>query len=234
MRISDLSRESGIPIPTIKYYLREGLLPPGRRTARNQAAYDDGHLRRLRLVRVLVDVGGLTLAAVRRVLEILERPDEPLHEALAAAHTALRRDAPAPDGQLEPVRAETDAWLTTLGWSLHPHNPARDDLAAALLALRRLGWEVGPEVFGRYAPHADALAEAEIAYVAASPDRESAIQSTVIGTVVFERALLALRRLAHEHHSRRRFGESRGSAPVATKRSPRRPSGAAPPPGRGA
>jgi len=39
MRISQLSAESGVPIPTIKYYLREGLLPggeatspPGRRT----------------------------------------------------------------------------------------------------------------------------------------------------------------------------------------------------------
>jgi hypothetical protein len=179
-------------------------------------------------------MGGLTLAAVRRVLEILERPNEPLHEALAAAHTALRRDVPAPDRELAVTRAETDAWLTTLGWSLHPHNPARDDLAAALLALRRLGWEVGPEVFGRYAPYADALAEAEIAHVAESPDRESAVQSTVIGTVVFERALAALRQLAHEHHSRRRFGESRGSAPVPTERSPRRPSVGAPPRGRGA
>ncbi len=28
MRISELSRRSGVSIPTIKYYLRDGLLPP--------------------------------------------------------------------------------------------------------------------------------------------------------------------------------------------------------------
>jgi DNA-binding transcriptional MerR regulator len=206
MRISELSHESGVPIPTIKFYLREGLLQPGCRTARNQAAYAEEHVRRLHLIRVLVEVGGLTLGAVRRVVDTLERPDEPLHEALGAAHTALRRDEPQPDPRLPATRAETDAWLATLGWTLHADNPARDDLAAALLALRQLGWKVGPDVFDRYAPHADKLAEDEIIFVAGSSDRESAVEATVIGTVVFEKALAALRRLAHEHHSRRRFG----------------------------
>ena len=134
----------------------------------------------------------------------------PLHESLAAAHTALRRDELGPDPRLPAARAETDAWLSSLGWELHPDNPARNDLAGALLALRQLGWDVSPTVFARYARHADALAAAEMAFVATSPDRERAIEATVIGTVVFERAFAALRRLAHEHHSRRRFGARKG------------------------
>lgn len=210
MRISDLSRASGVPIPTIKFYLRERLLPPGQRTARNQASYDDGHLRRLRLVRVLVEVGGLTLDGARDVIAALERPDAPLHEALAAAHVALHRGARSIDPELAPVRTETDAWLRTgPGWSLSGENPAHDDLAAALLALRRVGWQVGPEVLERYARHADAIADAELAYVAEAPTPEAAVEATVVGTVVFERALSALRRLAQEHHSRRRFQRSR-------------------------
>lgn len=31
MRISELSRRSGVPMATIKYYRREGLLPEGAR-----------------------------------------------------------------------------------------------------------------------------------------------------------------------------------------------------------
>lgn len=206
MRISELSRASGVPLPTIKYYLREGLLPGGERTARNQASYDDGHLRRLHLVRVLVEVGGLSLEAVRSVLDALDRNDVPLHETLAAAHTALRRETAVRDEALPMARAETDAWLETLRWNLGGDNPARDDLAAALLALRHLGWRVGPEVFDRYARHAEALADAELAYVAEQEEPAAAVEATVIGTVVFERALTALRRLAQEHHSRTRFG----------------------------
>lgn len=209
MRISELSRVSGVPIPTIKYYLREGLLPVGLRTAANQAAYGDEHARRLRLVRVLVEVGGLSLSAVRGVLDALEQTDRPLHDTLATAHVPLRQNPTEPDAGLADARADVDAWLDTLGWELGAQNPARDDLAAALLALRHLGWEAGPEVFALYAPHADALAEAEIGYVASRDDRQAAVEATVIGTVVFDRAFSALRRLAHENQSRRQLGAGR-------------------------
>ena len=56
MRISELSSRSGVPVATIKYYLREGLLPAGERTSATQARYGDAHVERLRLVRALVDV----------------------------------------------------------------------------------------------------------------------------------------------------------------------------------
>ncbi len=206
MRISDLSRATGVPIPTIKFYVREGLLLPGRLTSSNQATYDDGHARRLRLIRVLVEVGGLSLDAVRRVLEALARRDAPLHEVLAVAHTALRRDQGSTDPGLPAARAEIDAWLADRGWRLAPATPAGDELAAALVALRQLGWPVGPEAFDRYAEHADELAKAEVDYVAAATDPQAAVETMVIGTVVFGRALAALRMLAQEHHSRASLG----------------------------
>lgn len=207
MRISELSRESGVSIPTIKYYLRDGLLPTGERTAPNQATYGEAHLRRLRLIRVLADVGGLTLESIRSVLGAIDGAETPLHDVLAAAHTSLRREKTEGSPRIDEARREVDAWLNEVGWNLGPDSPARDDLAAALSALRDLGWSVGPAAFSRYVPHADAIAEAEIAHLAGLPDRAAAVEATVIGTVVFERALSALRRLAHEHHSRTRFGK---------------------------
>ena len=206
MRISELSRASGVPIPTIKFYLREGLLPAGRLTASNQATYHAEHARTLRLVRVLVEVGGLSLDAVRRVLGALDRRDAPLHEVLALAHTALRRDPVWSDQALPAARAEIDAWLARRGWELAAGTPAGDELAASLIALRQLGWPVGPEAFDRYAEHAWAIAEAEVAHVAAVGDPRTAVETMVVGTVVFGRALTALRLLAQEHHSRGGLG----------------------------
>ena len=49
MRISELAAVTGVTIPTIKFYLREGLLPSGVARAANQADYDETHVRRLRL-----------------------------------------------------------------------------------------------------------------------------------------------------------------------------------------
>jgi hypothetical protein len=66
-------------------------------------------------------------------------------------------------------------------------------------------------VFAPYAEAAFRLAEREIEYVAARADpgaeraRAEAVEDVIIGTVVFEVALVALRRLAQEHHSASRF-----------------------------
>ncbi|MET1074743.1 MAG: MerR family transcriptional regulator, partial [Umezawaea sp.] len=51
MRMAELSAESGVPVATIKYYLREGLVPAGELTSPNQAQYQARHLQRLKLVR---------------------------------------------------------------------------------------------------------------------------------------------------------------------------------------
>ncbi len=64
MRMAALSEASGVPVPTIKFYLREGLLPPGHRTSPNQSQYDDEHVRRLALIRSLTEIGGYSLATV--------------------------------------------------------------------------------------------------------------------------------------------------------------------------
>ncbi|CAN5679250.1 MerR family transcriptional regulator [soil metagenome] len=205
MRISDLSRQSGIPIPTIKFYLREGVLPAGSRTAPNQATYGEAHLRRLHLIRVLAEVGGLTLSAVRRVVDALGHDELPLTEVLSVAHRALETVTAGGPG-LSEARREVDAWIEARGWEVTAGAPARDALAATLVALRGLGWQVGPRVFDRYAGHMDEIARTELAYVAGMESREAAVEATVIGTVVFERAMVALRRLAQEHHSRQLLG----------------------------
>ena len=73
MRISELSTRSGVPVPTIKYYLREGLVPEGVRSSPTQAEYDDVHLQRLRVIRALVG-SGVSVAETRKVLAALDRP----------------------------------------------------------------------------------------------------------------------------------------------------------------
>jgi len=44
--MAELSKTSGVPVATIKFYLRERLLPAGERTGPNQSIYGEQHLRR--------------------------------------------------------------------------------------------------------------------------------------------------------------------------------------------
>ena len=216
MRISELSRASGpgVSIPTIKFYLREGLLPPGRPTGPKQAEYSEDHLRRLRLIRTLTEIGRLSLRQVRSVLERMDDRRRPLHELLGVAH---RASGPPPSEDPPPAdvvqaRAEVDRFLADLGWRVSRDAPGRTALAEALATLRRLGRDADAAVFRPHARAADRLAAHEVGTLAGTGSRAEAVEAAVVGTVVFEAALVALRRLAHEHHSARRFSQARSPA----------------------
>lgn len=207
MRIGELSRKTGVPVPTIKYYVREGLLPAGELTSRNQASYDETHERRLRLIRALLDVGGMKVAEIADVLAAVDDPERPLHKVLGAA---ADRVGGTPAGQDD---AETAAARTTVaglisrrGWHTHESNPAADDLARALAALARLGHGSFAELLETYAEAAEQVAQADLAYVDRRVALEDMVEGVVIGTVLGEAVFSALRRLAHVDASARLYG----------------------------
>ncbi|NAZ85581.1 MerR family transcriptional regulator, partial [Kineococcus indalonis] len=110
MLVSALAAASGVPVPTIKYYLREGLLHPGRATGATRAEYGEDHVRRLRLVRALAEVGGLPLARVREVVAALDA-ETPLPVALGTAHDALAaRAAPGAGAELAAAVIADAGW----------------------------------------------------------------------------------------------------------------------------
>jgi DNA-binding transcriptional MerR regulator len=200
-----LSHASDVSVPTIKYYLREGLLPAGEPTAANQARYDETHLHRLRLIRVLRTVADLPIATIGQILAAVDDQEQPLHHVLGVAHAALN-PPPAPEDQLLiEAQREVDAWLGQLGWRVSAQAPARGALAHALASLRQLGREHSPQALDIYAEAADRVAAWELDRLAATDTREEQVENVVVGTVLYEAVLTALRRLAQEHHSTMRF-----------------------------
>ncbi|WP_432536717.1 MerR family transcriptional regulator [Kineococcus arenarius] len=202
MLVSALAAASGVPVPTIKYYLREGLLPPGRATGATRAEYGEEHVRRLRLVRALTEVGGLPIARVRQVLACLEGAT-PLLTALGTAHDALAGPVapPAPAAGLQAAAA----LVADAGWRVDPGCASLSQLGAALAALEGAGLPVEPATLQRYVRAADEVARDEVAAVPGG-DAADAVEFAVLGTVLHEPVLLALRRLAQQHHCAARFG----------------------------
>lgn len=197
MQISDLAARTGVPLATVKFYLRAGLLSPGEATSATRASYDESHVRRLRLVRALVDVGGLRLAAVRDVLAALDDPDRSQHDLFGAAHEPLATDATEVD---QGALAKADAHLARVGWAVHPLATQRRVLARALAACDAVGHPIDEVTFDTYARAALTVAEVDLASVPTG-DRTLAVERVVVGTVLHEPLLLALRRLAHAHVS---------------------------------
>ena len=209
MRISELSRATGVPVATIKFYLREGLVPEGVRTSPNQAQYDDAHVQRLRLVRALVGVGGLSIAATREVLGHIDEPAQPTLDLLGAAHQAVAPELPD-DVEVTRGGALGGCW----GWSScvsRVVGTRRDGidlgvagLAVALAALDDAGFVVEPDRMDTYAEAMMRVARAEIDDLPTETP-SAAVRYVVLGTVLVEPVLLALRRLAQREASVARF-----------------------------
>jgi DNA-binding transcriptional MerR regulator len=171
MRISDLSAQTGIPVATIKFYLRENLLHPGVRTAVTQAQYEQSHVARLRLIRALLGPGKLSVAAAHRVIHAIEEPPESLYEVLGVAATAVA-------------------------------GPNLDD---ALRALDEAGFELPEGALDVYTEHMRQIAQFEIDNLP-TDSPAAAVRYVVLGNVLVEPLILALRRLAEQEASARRFG----------------------------
>ncbi|MFD8542555.1 MerR family transcriptional regulator [Streptomyces sp. NPDC059649] len=209
MRLAELSERSGVSTATIKYYLREGLLQPGHRVTATQAAYGEEHLRRLRLVRALIQIGKVPVAVAREVIAAAEDTSLDHHMRLGAATRALPHEpGPAEDDEAtRTARRSVDALLEQLGWrGMHAeHSPVLGTLVASVAALVRLGYPCDTAHLLPYGRLAAELAVADLDTVEEQPTAAGQIEAAVALTVLYEPVLLSLRRLAHIQESARRF-----------------------------
>jgi DNA-binding transcriptional MerR regulator len=112
LKMSELAEASGVSAPTIKHYLREGLLPEPVRTSRNMAYYPPDFVERIKLIKRLQEERFMPLKLIKRVMEedperahaLVELEDKILESALAvrderrvsAAEVRRRYEVPAP------------------------------------------------------------------------------------------------------------------------------------------
>ncbi|MER7676311.1 MerR family transcriptional regulator [Streptomyces sp. NPDC096934] len=212
MRLAELSERSGVSTATIKYYLREGLLAPGRQVNATTADYAESHLRRLRLVRALIQVGRVPVATAREILGHVD--DESLGRTirLGAALWALPQE-PEPDEQDPAVgsaRRAVDQLLADLGWEtareLAPLSPVHRSLVAAVAALIRLGYSWNAELLAPYAELMHQVAMRDLDHLETHTSDAERVETAVASAVLFEPVLRALHRLAQEEESARRYG----------------------------
>ncbi len=216
MRIGELSRTTGVAIPTIKYYQREGLLPAGTATGPNQADYTEAHQRRLRLIRALLEVGNLSIAGARDVLRTVDDPEASGHALLGVAHRAV---SPAPrlsrsSPEWQAAQAEAAELVKRQGWQVEADAPGVAALADGIAALRALGHTEFLLRIDEYAGMAATLARLDLELVLsqAPEGRGGLVEAVVVGTVLGEGLFAALRRLAQEDASFAATGGRSGPA----------------------
>jgi DNA-binding transcriptional MerR regulator len=200
MRISALAAEAGVPLPTVKFYLREGLLQPGVATSATQANYDESHVRRLRLIRALIGSVGLSVQQARAILELVDDPGDDLYATLGRAVSALPPAVQEASGDDPYPRAR--AALEVLGQVYDPHYAAVAQLESALAAAEAAGMPISEERLLEYGHRLREIAAFDLERM--PREAHAAVEYTVLGTALYEPVILALRRLAHQDVAARR------------------------------
>jgi DNA-binding transcriptional MerR regulator len=209
MKISELSERSGVPVPTIKFYIREGLLPPGESTAKNQAVYGEAHLERLDLVRALKEEAGMSVATIARVLA---SADGARDDAIAGGLRALTDHGQSPldetSADYRAGRKLVEGAANAVGWTARVEDAAVCDAmreaSRALITIRRVFPWIDTDHVAFYARIADEIAAFEIPEdwdPAGAPT--ASLKYALLGTYLFEPLILALRRFAHAERSRK-------------------------------
>ncbi len=210
--MATLAKRSGVPAPTIKHYMREGLLPgPARRTARNMAYYDAGLVDRIATIKRLQREHFLPLGVIRDLLDAAPEASNELVVAHAVDRALQQMRTPGEKTRREladaGVAVSELAVLESLGVvRAHGTGPdARflgDDVAIlrTLGAARKAGIDASmlpAEVLGRYVEALRALVavELELFKTGVLPQAgERTEELSAVATTLSERLVVLLRR----------------------------------------
>lgn len=214
MKMSELSAATATPVPTLKFYVREGLLPAGERTSPNQSQYDDSHVERVRLVRALLDVGGLSVAQAAKVVGALDDDAKPLSAVFGIAQRAVTMSVEVPGDTRGEGAARISELCERQGWQVYPNNPGLVMAARVIDTYAELGVDIITEaVLAPYAEAANLVAAADLAAVASAPNEAEMTTVVAVGTVLGDALFAGLRRIAQEAESFRRFPLPDGTPP---------------------
>lgn len=111
--IGELSRRTGVKVPTIRYYEGVGLMPVPVRSEGKQRRYTAAEVARLNFIRHARDLG-FEVEAIRELLVLSAEPERPCAEvdAIARRHMA---EVERRISQLTALRAELQRMLDECG-----------------------------------------------------------------------------------------------------------------------
>lgn len=203
MQLHELSQRSGVTPASIKYYLREGLLPPGEAVHATRAEYSASHLERLELIQALRRIVGLNIGQIRGLVKMAD-DGVPRLDLLAAVQRVvldLGNYTTAIGGEA----AEATAAVVRLrGWPDSPSD-ARNALTAHLELMAGLKIPVSATVLEAYSKAMDDVAGLDIAATTAPESTDRLILTAAVGMHMHSQLLLKLLALAQASHAIRRY-----------------------------
>lgn len=238
MKLNQLAERSGVPVSSIKFYLREGLLLPGEKLNATTARYSRAHLDRLELIKALREIIGLSLDQIRRVVTAVDAVSRvSTIDLMGTVQTVVldflhdrpgSKDPHDPEAPGAPERRLTaGAIVEAMGW-LAGTDESMAALDRELSQMARWGLAPGLDAALIYARAADAVAAVELEATRrpgepaswellahrgggeGEASRDHLALYVALGVYSYSRLLLRLLSVAQGAHARRGTGVERG------------------------
>ena len=203
LQLRELSERTGVSPASIKYYLREGLLPPGQAVTATRARYSSRHASRLELIQALRRVVGLNIVQIRKLLKLADDGVPRLELLAAVQRTVLRLDDVSTEhGDIRTPAG--DAVVRLRNWPDAPSD-ARNALNAHVALMDSLDIPVTTELLDAYSKALDPIADLDIAATTAPDDVNRLIMTAAVGMHLHSQLVLKLLALAQASHAIRRY-----------------------------
>ncbi|MHA7172106.1 MerR family transcriptional regulator [Arthrobacter monumenti] len=200
VQLKELSRRSGISAASIKFYLREDLLPAGESRHPTLAEYADAHLVRLELITALRKVVGLSIGQIKTLVSVIDDPEVSFLDLLGKTQS-LVLGYDLSETREHPL---TSAVINGEDWPDVPSD-ARNALNAHLSQMEALGITVSRDVVEGYAEAVDRVAQQDVGFVTEGGSRDSAVLTVAVGVHEYSRLLVRMLALAQTSESIRKY-----------------------------
>ncbi|WP_240987322.1 MerR family transcriptional regulator [Arthrobacter sp. Soil736] len=206
LQLKELSERTGVPPASIKFYLREGLLPAGQAITATRARYSPQHASRLELIQALRRVVGLNIAQIRKLLKLADDGVPRLELLAAVQRTVLRLDEVGTEhGDIRTPAG--DAVVRLRNWPDAPSD-ARNALNAHVALMDSLNIPVTTELLDAYSKALDTIADLDIAATTAPDDVNRLIMTAAVGMHMHSQLVLKLLAFAQASHAIRRYEDA--------------------------
>lgn len=203
MKLGELARSLDTTTASIKFYIREGLLPAGRKINQTTAVYDESHRRRLALILGLRGVIGTPLARIADLIAVI---DDPAAGRLDVMETAQMIGVEGRNGDVDarPVGASAAVArvLEEQDWP-DAQSQARAAVERRLVRMHANGVHVSPQTLSRIAT---AVGSIGLMGLDVSGTRDEVALGVAVGTYEVSQLVVDMLSLAQTSHSIRGVG----------------------------
>lgn len=211
MKLRELSARTGANTASIKYWIREGLLPAGKLRNTTTAVYDERHVERIELILTLREDFSLPIARIRALVALIDDPEVALIDVMEQCQLIATGLPPSrtddgsagkagspPDGNADDDYAhdEVSAMMAEAGW-LDVPTVARDALVTELRKAASAGVAYDRTTLSLYARSLSEIARGDISWVRPASSRDVVARNLLRGAAAQTRILVAVNALAH-------------------------------------